>query len=180
MPDSLAGRPLGPDWRVALHSPVELVLEQQATGAARRVGGALVVSLGSLAVALVLALATPAEARLITWPVSGLLLAVSGLGLLATLRHFQRARLGVRLRITRTEVTGWPATMAFRPRTVPVSEVAHLTVQVFPHPPLSLALLEVVLRDGTRLLGPEVAVATGEKHPLEPVEAAARHLLGSR
>ncbi len=179
MTDSLQGRALGPDWRVAVHSPSELVLEQQGTLAMRRVGGALVVSFGTLAVALALAFATPHSAQLITWPLAALLLVVSALGIPAALRNLQRARLGVRLRISRDGVQGWPVALAFFPRTVPASEVAQVSVQEYPHPPLTLALFEVVLRDGTRLAGPEVAVSTGERHPLAPIEAAARHLLKS-
>jgi len=180
MPEPLLqGRALGPDWRVALHSADELVLEQHRGGGWRRAGGALVVSLGSLILALALAFATPESARLITWPVSALLLIVALLGLPASLRNVQRARLGVRLRFTRTTVEGWPVTLSVTPRRAPVSEVATVTVQVFEHPPLSLALLEVVLRDGTRLSGPELAVNTGEKHPLDPIAQVARALIGA-
>jgi|APLak6261679142_1056127.scaffolds.fasta_scaffold00002_151 hypothetical protein len=180
MPESLQGRPLGPDWRVAVHTPTELLLEHVDPKAGRRVGGALVVTLGALTVGLALALATPVDARLITWPLSALLFVVAALGLPTTLRHLQRARLGVRLRITRSEVEGWPVgTWALGPRKFYATDVAKLSLQTFPHPPLTLAMLELVLKNGTRLTGPEVAVATGEKHPLGPVEAAARHLLAS-
>lgn len=179
MPEALQGRALGPDWRVALHTPDELVLEQHRGGGWRRAGGALVVSVGSLILALALALATPQSARLITWPVSALLLLVAGLGLPAALRNVQRARLGVRLRFTRDAVEGWPVAMSVSPRRCPATSVAQVNVSLFEHPPLSLALLEVVLRDGTRLAGPEVAVHTGERHPLDPVAAAARALLAA-
>jgi hypothetical protein len=179
MPESLEGRALGPDWRVATHSTTELVLEQQNPGGARRVGGAMVVSFGALIVALALAFATPEDARLITWPLSAVLLVVAALGVPAALRNFQRARLGVRLRISREGAEGWPVTLTFKPRRVGRAEIARVAVQVFPHPPLSLAIFEVVLTDGSRLTGPEVAVATGERHPLGQIEAAARHLLAS-
>ena len=180
MPEPLLqGRALGPDWRVALHTPDELVLEQHRGGGWRRAGGALVVSLGSLILALALAFATPESAQLISWPVSGLLLIVALLGLPASLRNVQRARLGVRLRFTRSAVEGWPVTLSISPRSAAGSEVARVAVQVFAHPPLSLALLEVVLRDGTRLAGPELAVHAGDPHPLEPVAQVARALIGA-
>jgi hypothetical protein len=179
MPEPLQGRALGPDWRVALHTSDELVLEQHRRGGWRRAGGALIVSLGSLILALALAFATPESARLITWPVSALLLIVAVLGLPAALRNLRRARLGVHLRFTRTAVEGWPVTLSVSPRRAPVSEVASVAVQVFDHPPLSLALLEVVLRDGTRLAGPELAVHAGDPHPLGPVALAARALIGA-
>ncbi len=162
------GTPLGPEWSVARHTPDELVLEQRAPGW-KKVVGSLVVSLGTFAAGLALALATQESARLIIWPLSALLLLVSVLGLPASLRNLQRARLGVRLRFTRELVEGWPLGFAFSPRRSPLSEVTRATVQVFPHPPLSLALLEVTLRDGTRLSGPEVAVSAGQPHPLDQV-----------
>lgn len=179
MPEALQGRALGPDWRVALHTEGELVLEQHRTGGWRRAGGALVVSGGSFILALALALATPQSARLITWPFSALLLGVALLGLPASVRNLRRARLGVRLRFTHDAVEGWPVALSFSPRRSPAAQVAQIAVQVFEHPPLSLALLEVVLRDGTRLAGPEVAVPRGEKHPLDPVAQAARQVIGA-
>jgi hypothetical protein len=178
MTDSLQGRTLGPHWRVTSHTNDELVLEQSANEW-RRAGGSLVVSFGSLAVGLTLALATPESARLIIWPVSGLLLVVAALGLPASLRNLQRARRGVRLHFTRAWVEGWPVKLTLSARRVPVAEVARVSVQVFEHPPLSLAMLEVVLRDGTRLAGPEVAVPTGEKHPLLPLSAAIDALISA-
>lgn len=179
MPEALQGRALGPHWRVAVHSADELVLEQHQGGGWRRAGGSLVVSGGSLTLALALALATPESARLITWPVSALLALVAVLGLPASLRNLQRARLGVRLRFTRDAVEGWPVALSLTPRRSLATAVARVSVQVFEHPPLSLALLEVVLRDGTRLAGPEVAVHAGDQHPLQPVAEAARALLGA-
>lgn len=179
MPESLAGRALGPDWRVASHTGEELVLEQHRAGGWRRAGGSLVVSLGALAAALGLGLATPASARLIIWPVSALLLVVALLGLPASLRNVQRARLGVRLRFTRDSVEGWPVAFSVTPRRSPVTEITRVSVQVFAHPPLSLALLEVVLRDGTRLAGPEVAVPAGDPHPLTPIEEGIRALISA-
>lgn len=179
MPERLAGRALGPDWRVASHTAEELVLEQHRAGGWRKAGGSLVVSLGALSAALALGLATPASARLIIWPVSALLLVVALLGLPASLRNVQRARLGVRLRFTRDSVEGWPVAFSVTPRRSPVTEITRVSVQVFAHPPLSLALLEVVLRDGTRLAGPEVAVPAGDKHPLRPVEEGIRALISA-
>jgi hypothetical protein len=178
MTESLQGRALGPSWRVATHTKDELVLEQT-TSEWRRAGGSLVVSLGSLALGLAIGLATPEDARLIVWPVSALLLVVALLGLPASLRNVQRARLGVKLRFTRESVEGWPVSMSFTPRKRPTAEVAKVSVQVFEHPPLSLALLEVVLKDGTRLAGPEVAVPTGERHPLGPLSAAIEALISA-
>lgn len=179
MPESLQGRSLGPEWRVATHTADELVLEQHGAPGLRRVGGALVVVLGTGALAVALAVATPAEARLIGWPVAALLLAVSVLGLTAAVRNLQRARLGVRLRVTAREVEGWPVAFAWRPRRVPVAEVAQVSVKVYAHPPLKLAMLELILKDGTLLSGPEVAVQTGDSHPLDPVAAAASVLIGA-
>lgn len=178
MTESLQGRALGPSWRVATHTKDELVLEQS-VNEWRRAGGSLVVSSGSLALGLALAFSTPESARLIIWPVSGLLLLVALIGLPASVRNVQRARNGVRLRFTREGVEGWPVSMTFAPRRCPSSEVARVWVQVFEHPPLSLALLEVVLKDGTRLAGPEVAVPTGEKHPLGPVASAIEGLISA-
>lgn len=177
MTELLTGRALGPDWRVTRHSADELVLEHRGESL-RRATGMLLLSLGALALGLLIAGACPAEARLIGWPVSALLFVVAALGLPAAVRHAQRARLGVRLRISRTEVEGWPVKLAFAPRRAAASEVGSAAVSVFPHPPLSLALFELVLKDGTRLMGPEVAVPEGEKHPLGAIEAAARELLG--
>ncbi|MDP1825313.1 MAG: hypothetical protein Q8L48_18800 [Archangium sp.] len=179
MTERLEGRALGPDWRVARHSADELVLEQHRAGGWRRAGGSLVVSFGSLAVALALGLATPASARLIIWPISALLLVVALLGLPASLRNVQRARLGVRLRFTRDSVEGWPVAFSVAPRRSPAKEITRVSVQVFEHPPLSLALLEVVLRDGTRLAGPEVAVPAGDPHPLTSVAEAIRALISA-
>ena len=176
MREVLQGRALGPDWRVTVHTEGELVLEQRA-GGWRKAGGSLVVSMGALTLGLALAFSTPESAQLIIWPVSGLLLIVALLGLPASLRNLQRARLGVRLRFTREGVEGWPVAFSFAPRKSPAAEVECVRVQVFEHPPLSLALLEVLLRDGTRLSGPEVAVPTGEKHPLEPVTRAIDELI---
>jgi hypothetical protein len=178
MPDFLQGRALGPHWRVVSHTDHELVLEQRASEW-RKAGGSLVVCLGSLVLGLALGFATPETARLIIWPVSALLLLVALLGLPATLRNLQRARLGVRLRFTREFVEGWPVALSLKPRRSPSSEVASVKVQVFEHPPLSLALLEVVLRDGTRLAGPEVAVPAGEKHPLGAVSAGINALISA-
>lgn len=178
MREVLTGRALGPDWRVTTHSADELVLELRDVRAARRIGGVLLVALGALALGLLIALACPPESRLIGWPISLLLFVVAALGLPAALRNFQRSRLGVRLRITPTSVEGWPVKLAFRPHTAPAAEVERVCVSVYPHPPLSLALFELVLRDGTRLTGPEVAVSAGEEHPLGPVERAALALLG--
>ena len=178
MTDSLQGRALGPHWRVSSHTKDELVLEQS-TNEWRRAGGSLVVSVGALAVGLTLALSTPESARLIFWPVSGLLLVVAALGLPASLRNLQRARGGVRLHFTRDWVEGWPVKMTLAPRRAPLAEVARGSVQVFEHPPLSLAMLEVLLKDGTRLAGPEVAVPAGEKHPLLPLSAAIDALISA-
>jgi uncharacterized protein (DUF58 family) len=178
MTESLQGRALGPLWRVTSHTSDELVLEQSGNEW-RRAGGSLVVSFGSLGLGLALALATPMSARLIIWPVSALLFVVALLGLPASLRNVQRARHGVRLRFTREGVEGWPVSMTFTPRRSPASEVARVSVQVFEHPPLSLAILEVVLKDGTRLAGPEVAVPSGEKHPLGPLTAAIEGLISA-
>lgn len=177
MTERLQGRALGPEWRVSSHTGDELVLEQQGAGGWRKAGGSLVVSFGSLSLGLALALATPESARLIIWPVSALLGIVAMLGLPASLRNVQRARLGVRLRFTREWVEGWPVSLSFSPRRTPVADVARVSVQVFEHPPLSLAMLEIVLRDGTRLSGPEVAVQSGDKHPLEPLRAAIHALI---
>ena len=177
MPDFLQGRALGPAWRVVSHTDDELVLEQRA-GVWRK-AGSLVVSAGSLILGLALGLSTPQSARLIIWPVSGLLLIVALFALPASLRNLQRARLGVQLRFTKNWVEGWPVALTFFPRRSAASEVARVSVQVFEHPPLSLALLEVVLRDGTRLAGPEVAVPSGEKHPLSAVTAAIDALLSA-
>ena len=176
--DVLTGRLLGPDWRVAADSADELVLELRDVRAGRRIGGVLLVSLGALALGLLIALACPPESRLIGWPISLLLFLVAGLGLPAAVRNLQRSRLGVRLRITPTSVEGWPVKLSFKPRSAPAADVERVAVSVYPHPPLSLALFEVVLRDGTRLTGPEVAVPSGEEHPLGPVERAALALLG--
>lgn len=178
MTESLQGRALGPSWRVASHTQDELVLEQT-TSEWRRAGGSLVVTLGCLALGLTLAFSTPESAQLIIWPVSGLLLLVAVLGLPASLRNLQRARNGVRLRFTRDSVEGWPVSMSFAARRAEVSEIARVAVQVFEHPPLSLAILEVELKDGTRLAGPEVAVPGGEKHPLLPVKAAIDGLISA-
>lgn len=179
MPESLRGRPLGPEWRVATHTSEELVLEQHGGPGLQRVGGALVVVVGTLALAGALALATPDDARLIGWPVAALLLVVSALGLTAAVRNLQRARLGVRLRVTAGEVEGWPVAFAWRPRRVPTADVAQVSVKVYAHPPLKLAMLEVILKDGTLLSGPEVAVQTGDAHPLDAVAAAASALIGA-
>lgn len=176
MRESLQGRALGPAWRVQRHTPGELVLELRA-GGWRKAGGALVVSGGSLVLGLALAFSTEESARLIIWPVSALLLVVALLGLPASLRNVQRARLGVRLRFTRDQVEGWPLRFSFAPLTASAAQ-ARVSVQVYAHPPLSLALLEVVLSDGTRLSGPEVAVPTGEQHPLGPVTEAINTLWG--
>lgn len=178
MPEALQGRALGPSWRVTSHTHDELVLEHSGNEW-RRAGGSLVVSFGSLALGLALALATPQSARLIIWPVSALLLLVALIGLPASLRNVQRARQGVRLRFTREWVEGWPVSMTFAPRRSPASEVARVGVAVFEHPPLSLAILEVVLKDGTRLAGPEVAVPSGERHPLGPLTAAIEGLISA-
>lgn len=178
MREVLQGRALGPDWRVASHTAEELVLEQKA-GGWRKAGGSLVVSVGSLTLGLALAFSTPQSAQLIIWPVSGLLLLVALLGLPASLRNLQRARLGVRLRFTREGVEGWPVAFSFAPRKSPAADVERVAVQVFEHPPLSLALLEVLLRDGTRLSGPEVAVPSGDDHPLEPVTRAIDELISA-
>lgn len=179
MSESLQGRALGPDWRVAVHTKDELSLEQTSGGGLRRVGGALVVSLGALALAAALALATPTDARLISWPVSALLVVVAALGLPAAVRNFQRTRLGVRLRFTKDTVEGWPVAFAWRPRTVPLSDVAQVSVKVYAHPPLKLAMLEVILRDGTLLSGPEVAVQSGDAHPLDPLAVIASTMIGA-
>lgn len=172
------GSPLGPEWRVARHTKDELVLEQRAPGW-KKVIASLVVSGGTGALGLALALATQESARLIVWPVSALLLVVALLGLPASLRNLQRARLGVRLRFTRELVEGWPIGFSFAPRRSPLTEVTRAAVQVFPHPPLSLALLEVTLRDGTRLSGPEVAVSAGQPHPLDQVLASIQALMSA-
>lgn len=172
------GLPLGPEWRVARHTADEVVLEQRLPGWKKAVAS-LIVSGGALSLGLALALATPESARLIVWPVSALLLLVALLGLPATLRNLQRARLGVRLRFTRELVEGWPVGFSFAPRQCPVADVTRVAVQVFSHPPLSLALLEVTLRDGTRISGPEVAVSAGEPHPLDQVIAAIRPLISA-
>jgi hypothetical protein len=178
MAESLSGRALGPEWKVASHTPGELVLEHLGTGGLRKMGGALVVSLGSLAIALGLLGVTPDDARLISWPIAGLLIVISVLGFPAALRNLQRARLGLRLRFTKEGVEGWPLALAsFGPKRHPKAAVKSVTVQAYPHPPLTLVLLEVVLVDGTRLSGPELAVTTGAAHPLEPVAAAARALV---
>ena len=178
MRERLQGRALGPDWSVASHSAEELVLEQRA-GGWRKAGGSLVVCGGSLVLGFAMAFSTPQSARLIVWPVSALLLIVAVFGLRASLRNVQRARLGVRLRFTRDFVEGWPVAFSFFPRRVPAAQIASVSVQVFAHPPLSLALLEVILRDGTRLSGPEVAVPAGEPHPLTPVTEAIRALISA-
>lgn len=172
------GQALGPEWRVTTSTTEELLLTREAPGW-RKVGGALVVSLGTSSLGLALAFATEPDARMITWPVSGLLFLVALVGLLATARNFQRARIGVRLRFTRDAVEGWPVSFALGPRRRPAADIARITVQLFPHPPLSLALLEVVLRDGSRLSGPELAFPRGEAHPLEQVAQAAAQLTGA-
>lgn len=178
MPEgSLAGRALGPEWRVLAHDAEQLVLERHATGEGRRAAGTLVVALASLAMGLALALATPEALRLVTWPVSGLLLLVAGLGVPAALRRLQRARRGVRLAIDGAGAVGWPVSFALAPRRLRASEVAEVAVRRFAHPPLTLVLLEVVARDGARLEGPELAVPEGAPHPLDDVAAAARRLI---
>ena len=100
------GLPLGPEWRVARHTADELVLEQRMSFWKKAVAS-LVVSGGTCALGLALGLATPQDARLIIWPVSALLLGVALLGLPASVRNLQRARLGVRLRFTTEFVEGW-------------------------------------------------------------------------
>ena len=178
MRERLQGRALGPEWSVATHTAEELVLEQRA-GGWRKAGGSLVVTGGSLILSLALAFSTPESARLIVWPVSALLLLVAVLGLPASLRNLQRARLGVRLRFTKDFVEGWPVAFSFSARRSPTAQIASVEVQVFAHPPLSLVLLEVLLRDGTRLCGPELAVNIGEAHPLMPVTEAIRALISA-
>ncbi len=178
MRERLQGRALGPEWSVASHTDEELVLEQR-SGGWRKAGGSLVVTSGSLISSLALAFSTPQSAHLIIWPVSALLLLVALLGLPASVRNVQRARLGVRLRFTKDFVEGWPVAFSFSPRRSPTAQIASVAVQVFAHPPLSLALLEVILRDGTRLSGPEVAVPVGEAHPLAPVTEAIRALISA-
>ena len=179
MRERLTGRALGPDWRVSVHTGDELVLEQHRGNGWRRAGGSLVVAFGSLVLALALALATPQTARLITWPLSALLLVVCGVALPASLRNVQRARHGVRLAFTSQLVTGWPVSFAFFARSAATDQIARVQVLIFEHPPLSLALLEVVLRDGTRLAGPELAFEKPDEHPLGPVAEAIQALISA-
>ena len=75
--------------------------------------------------------------------------------------------------------TGWPVALALGPQRRPAEEIKQVSVRLFAHPPLSLAMLEVELRDGTRLAGPELAFPRGEAHPLDRVGRAAAALEGT-
>jgi hypothetical protein len=179
-PESLVGQSFGPQWKVIAHTADALVLSQQRPYL-RRFVGTVVVTLSAGWGALVVAAQSPLDARVLAWSVSLLLGVVAALGLPATIRTAQHVLHGVQLQFTRETVKGWPvAAFALVPRTANASEVEKLSIHVFEHPPLSLALFEVVLRDGTTFMGPEMAVPQGEKHTLDLLYAAALKLIGSR
>lgn len=178
------GQALGPEWRVQAFTPGErLVLRKDTTSDRSRARSTGIIALGSLACAVALAAATPEGLGLVTWPVTGLLVVVTLMAVPAAVRSARRAWLGVALDATRDGVTAWPVPrgalheLRARPRRCATSDVAAVEVRTAPHPPLVLSMLEVRLKDGTLLAGPEVAVAEGAAPPLDATADALRALL---
>jgi hypothetical protein len=184
-PPSLApGQPLGPEWTVEAFAPGErVVLRKDTSGDWGRARSAAIVGLGSLATAVALAAATPEGLALVTWPVAGLLAVVALMALPAAVRSGRRGRLGVTLEATREGVAGWPVPkgalhdVRAGPRRASAADVSAVTVRQAPHPPLVLWMLELTLRDGVTLAGPEVATPEGQPSPLEPAADALRRVL---
>lgn len=186
MPEpSLAGKELGPEWRVAAHVPGErLVLEKDPAAAMKRARGATVVSVGSLAVALALVAMTPESLALVSWPVAALFFIVAALGVPTTVKALRQRFQGVRLEVKAKAVTGWPVATGVvddvraRAITLSAADVEAVSLKLASHPPLTLAMLEVISRDGRRLLGPEVATEAGAPSPLVPVAETLAALMG--
>lgn len=181
------GQALGPEWRVEAWAPGERLTLRRLPGPdAARARGAAVMGAGSLVAAAALAGATPDGFALVTWPVAVLLVGVAVLSVPATLRSARRARLGVTLAASRAEVSGWPVPQGLlhelraSPGAWPASSVEAVEVRTAEHPPLVLSMLEVRLRDGTRVGGPEVSVPVGAAPPLDEVARALRALLQSQ
>lgn len=140
--------------------------------------------MGSLVAAVALALATPPGLEIATWPVAVLLGVVALLAATSTFRSARLASHGQRLEVTPAAATGtlvqrglWHGLFNLW-ATVEVNLVESVEVQRVAHTGLTLSLLEVRLKDGRALAGPEVAWAPGSADPLEPVAAAMAAIIG--
>ena len=184
MPALTPGLALGPDWTVDAYAPgARLVLKKDAAGDRARARGAATVGVGALVTAAALVSATPSGLALVTWPVAALLGVVAVLAVPAAVRSVRRARSGVTLEATTAGVAGWPVAVgalhdlrAAR-RQVAAADVAEVSVRQAAHPPLTLWMLEVRLRDGSALAGPEVATPDGAPPPLDAAADALREIL---
>jgi hypothetical protein len=179
----LANPALGPEWRVTRWEQAGIVVEK-ISSELRRAFARVLVALGALAAALFLLTLTRDERLvLVTWPVAILLLLVSALAVPAIIRNLFQARRGVRLSFTRAEVRGplVPRGLFYDLQGLDAvcapAEVTEVLLRRVPHPPLILSLFEVVLADGRRLQGPEVAHAPGAVDPLEALALAAGEVL---
>jgi len=174
---------LGPEWRVTRWEQTAIVVEKISSELRRAFARALV-ALGALAAALFLLTLTRDERLvLVTWPVAMLLLVVSALAVPAIIRNLFQARRGVRLSFTPAEARGplVPLGLFYDLKGLDVvcapAEVTEVLLRRVSHPPLILSLFEVVLADGRRLQGPEVAHAPGAADPLEALALAAGEVL---
>lgn len=169
-------------WTVAGWETGAITLERT-TSSTRQAMARALIALACIAAAFACVTGTPASLALVVWPVAGLLLVVAALAIPAAARDAVLAVRGVRLVVTRDEVRGTlvPRGLFHDVRAETVSarpeEVAEVAVRRAAHPPLELTTIEVVLVDGRRLLGPEVAVPAGASSPLDPVARAMGEVL---
>jgi hypothetical protein len=175
-------RSVGPRWRITRDEAATLELTRLTSSEWRRSVGALLVGLGCWAGAAGLFAVTPDTLVLVFWPLAIGLLGVGVLAFVGALRSVLQATRGMSLVFSADGVRGVPLPRGLGLElgamvTAPKAEVAKVRLHRAAHPPLTLSLLEVELRDGRRLQGPEVAWPASERDPLEPVARAAAKVL---
>jgi hypothetical protein len=178
----LAGRTLGPRWFVARHDGEALVLQKHTSGEWRRAVASVLVGVGCVAGATGLFVITPDALALVFWPLAVGLVVVGALAALGAVRAALHALRGVTLEFAARTVRGRlvPRGLGFElgpAHSFSAEQVEAVLLHRVSHPPLTLSLLEVALRSGRRLQGPEVAFPPSEADPLEPVARAAAALL---
>jgi hypothetical protein len=171
-------RSVGPRWRITRDDGATLELTRLTSTEWRRAVGSLLVALGCEAGAAGLFAVTPDTLALVFWPLAVGLVLVGGLALVGALRSVLHATHGMTLVFSAEGVRGVPLPRGLglelgAPVSVAKGEVVKLRLHRAPHPPLTLSLLEVELRDGRRLQGPEVAWPASESDPLESVARTA-------
>ncbi len=171
-------RSVGPRWRITRDDGATLELTRSTSTEWRRAVASALVGLGCEAGAAGLFVVTPDTLTLVFWPLAAGLVLVGVLAFLGAVRSVRHAAYGLTLVFEARGVRGVPLPRGLGLElgstvTASTGEVARLRLHRAPHPPLTLSLLEVELRDGRRLQGPEVAWPASEADPLESVARTA-------